>query len=192
MLLIAALALTGACATQQALTESDRRIDEIALRVAAVENTTPRLAGAQQEQARVQVEAIARLEVELARASARIEQLEAGGLRTESRLGAIERRLEKADEQLRAVIREVVDRFTELAAKVTELEAAAARPRVEPPRPVVRPRPQPSPAARVVPKVEVESPPARQCCKICTKGIPCGNTCIAAWKTCHKGPGCAC
>ncbi|HYE28098.1 MAG TPA: hypothetical protein VEA61_07675 [Allosphingosinicella sp.] len=30
------------------------------------------------------------------------------------------------------------------------------------------------------------------CCKICTKGKACGNSCIARWKTCHKGRGCAC
>ncbi len=30
------------------------------------------------------------------------------------------------------------------------------------------------------------------CCKICTKGKACGNTCIAAHKICHVGPGCAC
>lgn len=32
----------------------------------------------------------------------------------------------------------------------------------------------------------------RFCCKRCTKGIPCGNSCIAAWKRCRVGPGCAC
>jgi hypothetical protein len=32
----------------------------------------------------------------------------------------------------------------------------------------------------------------RTCCKHCTKGIPCGNTCIAANRACHVGPGCAC
>lgn len=32
----------------------------------------------------------------------------------------------------------------------------------------------------------------RQCCRYCTTGQPCGNSCIAAWKTCHKGRGCAC
>jgi hypothetical protein len=32
----------------------------------------------------------------------------------------------------------------------------------------------------------------RYCCKICTKGKACGNSCIARWKTCHKGRGCAC
>lgn len=30
------------------------------------------------------------------------------------------------------------------------------------------------------------------CCKVCTKGKACGNSCIARWKTCHKGKGCAC
>ena len=32
----------------------------------------------------------------------------------------------------------------------------------------------------------------RYCCKHCTKGIPCGNTCISATKRCRVGPGCAC
>jgi hypothetical protein len=26
----------------------------------------------------------------------------------------------------------------------------------------------------------------------CAVAIPTGNTCIAAWKTCRKPPGCAC
>lgn len=30
------------------------------------------------------------------------------------------------------------------------------------------------------------------CCKICTKGKACGDTCISASYTCHVGPGCAC
>lgn len=30
------------------------------------------------------------------------------------------------------------------------------------------------------------------CCKTCTSGKPCGDSCIAASKTCHKPPGCAC
>lgn len=30
------------------------------------------------------------------------------------------------------------------------------------------------------------------CCKICSKGKPCGDTCIAQDKICHVGPGCAC
>lgn len=30
------------------------------------------------------------------------------------------------------------------------------------------------------------------CCKVCTKGKPCGNSCIARDRTCHQPPGCAC
>lgn len=33
---------------------------------------------------------------------------------------------------------------------------------------------------------------AKKCCKVCTKGKPCGDTCIAQDKVCHVGPGCAC
>ena len=40
---------------------------------------------------------------------------------------------------------------------------------------------------------ESESPAkALACCKVCTKGKPCGDTCIAQDKICHVGPGCAC
>jgi len=35
-------------------------------------------------------------------------------------------------------------------------------------------------------------PTARYCCKYCTKGKPCGDTCISVKYTCHVGPGCAC
>jgi len=31
-----------------------------------------------------------------------------------------------------------------------------------------------------------------RCCKVCKKGKACGDSCIAEWKTCHKGKGCAC
>jgi len=33
---------------------------------------------------------------------------------------------------------------------------------------------------------------AEACCKYCSKGIACGDTCIAANRSCHNGPGCAC
>jgi hypothetical protein len=36
------------------------------------------------------------------------------------------------------------------------------------------------------------SAPRRSCCKYCTTGKPCGNSCISRNKTCHKPPGCAC
>ena len=32
----------------------------------------------------------------------------------------------------------------------------------------------------------------KTCCKHCGKGIPCGDTCIAANRKCKSGPGCAC
>ena len=32
----------------------------------------------------------------------------------------------------------------------------------------------------------------RRCCKICKKGVPCGNSCISASYVCRKPPGCAC
>jgi hypothetical protein len=32
----------------------------------------------------------------------------------------------------------------------------------------------------------------QRCCKVCTTGKACGNTCIARDKQCHVGPGCAC
>lgn len=33
---------------------------------------------------------------------------------------------------------------------------------------------------------------AQACCKTCTKGKACGDSCISRDKTCHKGRGCAC
>jgi hypothetical protein len=40
--------------------------------------------------------------------------------------------------------------------------------------------------------LELEAAAAQQCCKICTKGKACGDTCIDRDKTCHQPPGCAC
>lgn len=39
---------------------------------------------------------------------------------------------------------------------------------------------------------EVDRALPAKCCKVCTKGKPCGDTCIAQDKTCHVPPGCAC
>lgn len=33
---------------------------------------------------------------------------------------------------------------------------------------------------------------AKQCCKVCSAGKACGDSCIAKDKVCHKGTGCAC
>jgi len=34
--------------------------------------------------------------------------------------------------------------------------------------------------------------PGAACCRVCRSGQPCGDSCIAADKTCRKPPGCAC
>ena len=34
--------------------------------------------------------------------------------------------------------------------------------------------------------------PREQCCKVCSKGKACGNSCIRSDYTCRKGRGCAC
>lgn len=34
--------------------------------------------------------------------------------------------------------------------------------------------------------------PRSECCRVCSKGKACGNSCIKATYTCHKGRGCAC
>jgi uncharacterized protein YraI len=36
------------------------------------------------------------------------------------------------------------------------------------------------------------TPPKTYCCKICTTGQACGNSCISRSYTCHQPPGCAC
>ena len=37
-----------------------------------------------------------------------------------------------------------------------------------------------------------QSQPARSCCRVCSAGKACGDSCISRSYTCHKGPGCAC
>jgi len=36
------------------------------------------------------------------------------------------------------------------------------------------------------------TPAPLACCKVCSVGKACGDTCISRDKTCHVGPGCAC
>lgn len=36
------------------------------------------------------------------------------------------------------------------------------------------------------------SGPSSSCCKVCTTGKACGNSCIATTDTCNQPPGCAC
>ncbi|HEX2864525.1 MAG TPA: hypothetical protein VHN99_08140 [Deinococcales bacterium] len=46
--------------------------------------------------------------------------------------------------------------------------------------------------AACAPVVTGPSTPSTGCCRVCTVGKPCGDTCIAAGKTCHTPGGCAC
>jgi hypothetical protein len=54
--------------------------------------------------------------------------------------------------------------------------------------PTFTPAPQPS----YQPPPASPAPPRPVCCKICTKGKACGNSCININYTCHQPPGCAC
>jgi hypothetical protein len=49
-----------------------------------------------------------------------------------------------------------------------------------------------SAAARTAGASENACIPADKCCRVCSAGKACGNTCIQASKVCHKGRGCAC
>lgn len=37
-----------------------------------------------------------------------------------------------------------------------------------------------------------DAEPRTECCKHCSKGKPCGDTCIDRDEICHVSPGCAC
>ena len=39
---------------------------------------------------------------------------------------------------------------------------------------------------------ELQCDSALGCCKVCTTGKACGDSCISWDKTCNVGPGCAC
>lgn len=42
------------------------------------------------------------------------------------------------------------------------------------------------------PPVALACTPPIKCCRICTSGKACGNSCIQEAKACNKGKGCAC
>ncbi len=64
-------------------------------------------------------------------------------------------------------------------AKPVDLLAELIRPPVAAPAPMT---PIPGKVIRL----------AQGCCKTCSKGKACGDSCISRAKQCHKGPGCAC
>lgn len=46
--------------------------------------------------------------------------------------------------------------------------------------------------SRTIPTAMESQPQRRSCCKICTTGKACGNSCISRRYNCHQPPGCAC
>lgn len=49
-----------------------------------------------------------------------------------------------------------------------------------------------APAPKPTPPPTPPSIPERSCCKYCSAGKACGDSCISRSYTCHKAPGCAC
>lgn len=45
---------------------------------------------------------------------------------------------------------------------------------------------------RAMGRPKADHPTNAACCKICSKGKACGDSCISRSYQCHKGPGCAC
>lgn len=45
-------------------------------------------------------------------------------------------------------------------------------------------------AMTLLPEAQLAQAP--RCCKHCTKGQPCGDSCISTKKRCKSAPGCAC
>lgn len=59
------------------------------------------------------------------------------------------------------------------------------------PSPTVTPSPTRTPSPTYTPR-RTPRPTSRPCCKICTTGKACGNSCISRSYTCHQPRGCAC
>jgi micrococcal nuclease len=60
------------------------------------------------------------------------------------------------------------------------------------PKPPPTATPKPPPTATPLPLTPPPVPTTRVCCKYCTTGKACGDTCISRSYTCHQPPGCAC
>jgi hypothetical protein len=191
--------LIGGCATQQALRETDQRMDELALRIAAVENTTQRSSGTQPQaraqpeaSAKLQAETIAKLQAELATTRAelaatraelaatrdRIGKLEAN----EARLTGLEARAGNIDQQLALLQQDAAARLAEsikLEARVVALEESSARPGL--PRSATPRTSQPAPLAKPVDPRErerrLEDAAKTAVLKHCSRSV------VWAWRT---------
>jgi hypothetical protein len=49
-----------------------------------------------------------------------------------------------------------------------------------------------TPVYTPTPKIDVAPAQETYCCKYCSTGKACGDSCISRSYTCHKAPGCAC
>lgn len=90
-------------------------------------------------------------------------------------------RLGKLDAKLATVVKRIEREAAAEARRVAREEAAALQRTLDQAR---RQRSVPTPAW---PTSET-----RSCCRVCTTGKACGNSCISRSKSCHKGVGCAC
>lgn len=79
-----------------------------------------------------------------------------------------------------------------LILKGTAPVAAPAATPVPPPPATAVPAPTAAPAVKAAPPPTAAPAPAVACCRRCTTGKACGNSCIAANLTCRQPPGCAC
>lgn len=100
----------------------------------------------------------------------------------EQRLATVTRTIERAQAKEAEARRKAVERA----------EAEQARRAKQEQRRAERERRRAERAARPKPKTSYSPPVERTCCKYCSTGKPCGNTCIARNRTCHAGRGCAC
>lgn len=66
------------------------------------------------------------------------------------------------------------------------------RPGSRPSISITGPVPAPSPPSSSPTTRRPGCRPRSECCKVCSKGKACGNSCISASYTCRKGRGCAC
>lgn len=84
---------------------------------------------------------------------------------------------------------------TPVAGRVAPTPAPTAAPTPVPtvaptPLPLVAPVPTVAPAP--APTVAPVQPPTRSCCRVCTTGKACGDSCIARDRNCNQPTGCAC
>ncbi len=77
------------------------------------------------------------------------------------------------------------------AARLIAVIILAASAAAAAPSPDTRPEPAPPETTAAQTRL-AQAPRPPGCCRTCSAGKACGDSCIARDKTCNKGPGCAC